>query len=112
MMMFLERRERRDRDVEAIRLSLLSSGRARPFDVFPETFGQFNPSTGDYEIVDDGSQESERAISKAKRTGDVAYDYSDVEWASPSDSPEELQDLLQLQQALLGAQAISVTDED
>jgi hypothetical protein len=111
LLMFREGQERKERELDSIRLSLLSSGRARPDYVFPEAFGQFDSASG-YQIVDDGTEESDQAISKAKRTGEVDYDYSDVEWASPSGESEELAELMQLQAALLGAQAITITDED
>lgn len=109
LLIFREGQERKTRELDEVRLALLSRGLSGAA-VFPEHFGEFDGITG--VLIDDGSEESEKAINKAKRTGDVEYDYSGVDWAAPSQDPDEMDELMRLQQAIFGAQAISLTDED
>jgi hypothetical protein len=89
--------------IEQIKLNLLSNEMYDPKKLFPDVFGE------EVKVVDAGTPEADAAEVR----GDTEYDYSDVEWISPSDNPDEYEELMKLTAAITSSSSISVDpDED
>ena len=88
--------------VDRVKEALVATGNYTPGVLFPELFESSD-------VVDDGSDEARSAISKATANGGgVEYDYSDVDWLSPGENEDELNELMALQEAIASSSSVSL----
>lgn len=113
MLYFADNIDKGKQKVESLKTALLSTGEYIPERLFPEMFS--SSSDDDYDgptIVDDGSDYAINAVEEAQDNGGVHYDYSDVEWLSPStENKMEIAELMALSEALMANSTVSVSNE-